>query len=73
MAKKYLNWRPKLKLSEMCTDGWNWYLKINLMIKITEILLFPFIRIYNLCFTKLLISYLSKYIQPCLQKRITLF
>ena len=27
MAKRYLNWSPKLKLSEMCADGWNWYLK----------------------------------------------
>lgn len=28
-AEILLNWRPKLKLSEMCLDGWNWYLSKN--------------------------------------------
>ena len=28
-AEVLLNWRPKLNLSEMCIDGWNWYLRKN--------------------------------------------
>jgi UDP-glucose 4-epimerase len=28
-AEFLLNWRPKLNLSEMCIDGWNWYLRKN--------------------------------------------
>ena len=28
-AEVLLNWRPKLNLSEMCIDGWNWYLNTN--------------------------------------------
>ena len=28
-AEVLLNWRPKLNLSEMCIDGWNWYLSKN--------------------------------------------
>ena len=27
MAKIYLNWSPQFNLSEMCIDGWNWYIK----------------------------------------------
>ena len=27
LAKKILNWQPKLNIEEMCRDGWNWQLK----------------------------------------------
>ena len=27
LAKKILNWQPKLDIKEMCRDGWNWQLK----------------------------------------------
>ncbi len=29
-ARQYLNWTPKIPLSEMCLDGWKWYLKNKL-------------------------------------------